>query len=149
MNAREKILLRIRGGLGKGDVGVRRVAAEVSMKNPQPQLAGHLDARFASRAPGLASSVDQGAGLVAVPSAVAAYLTTRGLAPPAVMTGDLAHLDWSEAGITISRRAEHGTLPCAVNFISGLSRTGAIEQTFVLGADGLCRVHPIPWGERS
>jgi L-lactate dehydrogenase complex protein LldG len=40
-------------------------------------------------------------------------------------------------------RAERGTLPRAVNFISGPSRTGDIEQTIVLGAHGPYRVHAI------
>ncbi len=38
-------------------------------------------------------------------------------------------------------RAEHGTLPRAVNFISGPSRTADIEQTVTLGAHGPYRVH--------
>ncbi|MFN3884854.1 MAG: lactate utilization protein C [Rhodocyclaceae bacterium] len=40
-------------------------------------------------------------------------------------------------------RAELGQLPRAVNFISGPSRTGDIEQTIVLGAHGPYRVHLI------
>ncbi len=38
-------------------------------------------------------------------------------------------------------RAECGELPRAVNFVSGPSRTGDIEQTIVLGAHGPYRVH--------
>lgn len=38
-------------------------------------------------------------------------------------------------------RAELAELPRAVNFISGPSRTGDIEQTIVLGAHGPYRVH--------
>lgn len=40
-------------------------------------------------------------------------------------------------------RAECGTLPRAVNFISGPSRTADIEQTVSLGAHGPYRVHII------
>jgi L-lactate dehydrogenase complex protein LldG len=40
-------------------------------------------------------------------------------------------------------RAEFGQLPRLVNFISGPSRTGDIDQTIVLGAHGPYRVHMI------
>jgi L-lactate dehydrogenase complex protein LldG len=44
-------------------------------------------------------------------------------------------------------RAEHGELPRAVNFVSGPSRTGDIEQTIVLGAHGPYRVHLLIFAE--
>jgi L-lactate dehydrogenase complex protein LldG len=40
-------------------------------------------------------------------------------------------------------RTERGELPRAVNFVSGPSRTGDIEQTIVLGAHGPYRVHAL------
>lgn len=40
-------------------------------------------------------------------------------------------------------RDELGRLPRAVNFVSGPSRTGDIEQTIVLGAHGPYRVHVV------
>lgn len=46
-------------------------------------------------------------------------------------------------------RAERGEVPRAINFVSGPSRTGDIEQTIVLGAHGPCRVHLILIGTSS
>ena len=48
-----------------------------------------------------------------------------------------------EEGFALLRheRGEGSKLPRAVNFVSGPSRTGDIEQTVVLGAHGPYRVH--------
>jgi len=43
-------------------------------------------------------------------------------------------------------RAELGAMPRAVNFVSGPSRTGDIEQTIVVGAHGPFRVHIVVVG---
>ena len=46
-------------------------------------------------------------------------------------------------------RAELGSMPRAVNFVSGPSRTADIEQTLVLGAHGPYRVHIVLVGESA
>ena len=43
-------------------------------------------------------------------------------------------------------RAERPGMPRAVNFVSGPSRTGDIEQTIVVGAHGPFRVHIVVVG---
>lgn len=46
-----------------------------------------------------------------------------------------------EEGFALLRAEQGENLPRAVNFVSGPSRTGDIEQTIVLGAHGPYRVH--------
>ncbi len=62
----------------------------------------------------------------------------------AVVTRDRIVSGMEEAFALI--RSEQGRLPRAVNFISGPSRTGDIEQTIVLGAHGPFRVHILVLG---
>ena len=57
----------------------------------------------------------------------------------AVLSADRIVAGMEEAFALIRR--ERGSVPRAINLISGPSRTGDIEQTIVLGAHGPYRVH--------
>jgi L-lactate dehydrogenase complex protein LldG len=210
MSAKDEILGRVRAGVGKDDFAARRAAAEAYLAGrtcgPQPSIGNELAARFQAKAESLASSVDCVPEAAAAPAAVARYLAAGGLGQQAVISPDLAALDWAASGLAVAARsavdadrvgisgcfcaiaetgtlmllsgpqtpatvsllpethialvpvsrivatmeeafallrAERGKLPRAINFISGPSRTGEIEQTIVLGAHGPCRVHLI------
>ena len=75
--------------------------------------------------------------------------TTSAATPTASMLLPDTHVCVVRAGQVVSGleeafarvRAVHGSLPRAINFVSGPSRTGDIEQTIVLGAHGPFRVH--------
>jgi L-lactate dehydrogenase complex protein LldG len=92
-------------------------------------------------------------GLTSVFCAIAETGTVVVLAGPEAPTGTLLLPDTHIAVVDGSRivasmedafvliRKERGSLPRAVNMVSGPSRTGDIEQTIVLGAHGPFRVH--------
>ncbi len=208
MTARDDILAQVRQGVGKGDFAQRRAAAlavlEAKARGPQPAMAGALVDRFREKAESLASTLASVATREAVPGAVADYLAANRLGSQAVVTPEIARLDWAGSGIAVEARgavdadavgitgcfcavaetgtlvllsgptspatvsllpethvalvdtarivatmedafallrAERGEVPRAINFVSGPSRTGDIEQTIVLGAHGPCRVH--------
>lgn len=222
--ARSEIRQRIDAGVQaagaaqRGDFARRRAAAEAYLAarplGPQPQFPTASEAlieRFVAKAESLASSVARIAQRASAPQAVAAWLQAQGLPLQAVISGELADLDWAGAGLAVAARAAEdadpvgitgafcavaetgtllltsspdtpasisllpethiallpvsrllatmeqaftrvraggdGILPRALNFISGPSRTGDIEQTIVLGAHGPCRVHIILLGD--
>jgi L-lactate dehydrogenase complex protein LldG len=78
----------------------------------------------------LCSAPDHPATVSLLPETHIAIVPTHRIVPTMEDAWDLA-------------RVELGQLPRAVNFISGPSRTGDIEQTIVLGAHGPYRVHLI------
>ncbi|RLJ63797.1 LutC/YkgG family protein [Sulfurisoma sediminicola] len=73
----------------------------------------------------------------ATPATVSLLPETHIAVVPATAIVDGMEEAWSAA------RSEFGQMPRAVNFISGPSRTGDIEQTIVLGAHGPYRVHVV------
>jgi len=124
-----------------------------------PQLA-RLDWRGAglSLEPRAASRENGGDDLVGVTGAFAALAETGTLmlvsgpgTPGSVSLVPETHIAVLKASRVVAHmeeawdmaRAELGRLPRAVNFISGPSRTGDIEQQIVLGAHGPYRVHVI------
>lgn len=106
MSSRDDILKRVRAGVGKGDLDARRQAAEALIAarqpGPKPLVRGSLVERFRARAESLASTVDQVASLSNAPAAVARYLGS-GIGR-AVVTPDLAGLDWGGAGLEVETR---------------------------------------------
>ncbi|MFN4325791.1 MAG: lactate utilization protein C [Azonexus sp.] len=208
MSARQEILDRVRRGVAQGDFAQRRAAALAVLaaraRGPQPAMPGALPDRFRAKAESLASTLAGVATWDAAPAAVADYLRANQIGAQAVVTPEIAGLDWAGSGVTVAARgavdadrvgitgcfcavaetgtllllsgidtpatvsllpethialvsttrivatmedafallrAERGEMPRALNFISGPSRTGDIEQTIVLGAHGPCRVH--------
>ncbi len=220
MSSRDDILGRVRARLNRTpeNAAAGRAALEATLaeraQGPRPALPTQKSAlveRLVEKSLAYSSSVDRIGRYAEAPAAVARYLAGLNLPPRAVVWPQLAHLDWTGAGLAVEARgardrdlvgitgcfcaiaetgtlmlasgpqspasvsllpethialvpvsrivagmeeafalarAELGALPRAVNFISGPSRTGDIEQTIVLGAHGPYRVHLILVGDK-
>lgn len=220
MSSRDDILGRVRARLNRTpeNAAAGRAALEATLaeraQGPRPALPTQKSAlveRLVEKSLAYSSSVDRIGRYAEAPAAVARYLAGLNLPPQAVVWPQLAHLDWTGAGLAVEARgardrdlvgitgcfcaiaetgtlmlasgpqspasvsllpethialvpvsrivagmeeafalarAELGALPRAVNFISGPSRTGDIEQTIVLGAHGPYRVHLILVGDK-
>ncbi|WP_126443935.1 LutC/YkgG family protein [Sulfuricystis multivorans] len=213
MSSRDDILGRVRARLNRTPenavTGRAAIEAALAMKaqGPRPAMPSQKSAlveRLVEKSLGFSSTVERIGTYNDAPAAVARYLAGLDLPLRAVVWPQLAHLDWSGAGLTVEARgavdrdpvgitgcfcaiaetgtlmlcggpespasvsllpethialvpasrivagmeegfalarAELGQLPRAINFVSGPSRTGDIEQTIVLGAHGPYRVH--------
>jgi L-lactate dehydrogenase complex protein LldG len=108
--ARERILAAIGASLGPAEAAT--AAREAAMRayidgraaGPRPKVEGPLCARFRERALRLASTVDTVDTLGAVTDAVARYLEQHALPKRAVVSPELATLDWHAAGIDVAAR---------------------------------------------
>jgi L-lactate dehydrogenase complex protein LldG len=120
-SARDKVLGRVRGALGRrdGDGGAAaRTQAYLAARpqGPRPKMAADLVSRFMQRAHDMESTVERIADPAAIPMRVASYLDALTL-PPALAaqkshTGvcwpELAGLDWAGAGLSIEARPTTG-----------------------------------------
>jgi L-lactate dehydrogenase complex protein LldG len=110
MTARDNILGRIRTALGRSAPLSEQQSAQMRAKlrehprGPLPGMQWELLPRFRERCESLSSTVDQVAGLVEVPAAVARYLRQNGLPLQAVCWPGLGGLEWTAAGLKMEVR---------------------------------------------
>jgi L-lactate dehydrogenase complex protein LldG len=114
MSARERILERIRGALGRDGPMPTAAVAAIGAKlrdhprGPVPDMTWELVPRFRTRCLALSSTVDDVATMADVPAAVARYLSANKLPLVGVCWPELGVLDWRGAGLSIEPRAARG-----------------------------------------
>lgn len=114
MTARDRILARLREGIGGTDAAAveraRAAAQHVQLRplSPRPQVIGDLVARFRTCALSLSTTIAEVARMAEVPEAVAAYLSEHQLPRRAVCWPSLAALDWQQHGVQVEARPAHG-----------------------------------------
>ncbi len=133
MNAREKILKRIRARQGKSAVpdASEREAVRSHMaarpQSPRPRMGWDPVVRFRERALGLASTMDEVETLTAVPAAVARYLRASSLPLSAVCWAEFENLDWRAAGVEIAvREARESDLVGITGAFCAIAETGTL-----------------------
>ena len=114
MSARDNILGKIRGALGRSRPMTDAEAAAISAKlrdhprGPQPAMNWEPVSRFRERCLSLSSTVDEVATLEQVPAAVGRYLAGSGLERTGVCWPEYAGLNWVQAGLSIEARPARG-----------------------------------------
>lgn len=116
-SARERILGRVKAGLGRqgqsaqGLAAARQdVAARIAARpeGPRPPLGEDLVARFVTMAEGQSSTIDRVVTFAEAPSAVARYLAERGLPANGVVWPALSGLPWSASALEVESRKVTG-----------------------------------------
>lgn len=109
MNARARILARVRGALGATAEADRAVSVRDYLQSrplsPRPRTEGDIIARFRARAIGLATTFSDVHHVREIPAAVAGYLRGHGLPLQAVCWPELQTLDWASTGLMVAARA--------------------------------------------
>jgi L-lactate dehydrogenase complex protein LldG len=133
VNARERILARIRAAQGKapapgaGERGQVQAHLAARHPGPRPRTADDLVAQFRACAAALASTLDEVGALDEAPRAIAAYLRRNALPAAAVCWPELALLAWETAGLTVeARAARDGDLVGITGAFCAIAETGTL-----------------------
>ncbi|MDP4740447.1 MAG: lactate utilization protein C, partial [Burkholderiaceae bacterium] len=108
--SREKILSRIRASQGHStgsrqrEVGAAQAYLAYHPVGPQPVVDGDLAARFEAQSRRLSASVARLDSIASVPTEVARYLRSEGLASRAICWGEFQGLDWKAQGLDVEAR---------------------------------------------
>ncbi|MCC6533785.1 MAG: lactate utilization protein C [Burkholderiales bacterium] len=132
-SARDRILASVRAALGRSGAppqaqqGALAAYIAAHSSGPCPGADWDLLARFQSRALLLSSTLDDAETMAGVPAAVARYLAAQGLLPQAVVSPELARLDWQGAGIHAeARRAQAHDLVGITGSYCAIAETGTL-----------------------
>jgi L-lactate dehydrogenase complex protein LldG len=134
MNARERILGRIRKAQGKGGRGPAQAELEALSsylrahpRGPLPPVEGDLVARFRARAESMQSTTEEVAAEADAPAALASYLRANSLPLAGCVWPDIAHLDWKSAGLALEARAATGDdLVGVTGAFAAIAETGTL-----------------------
>ena len=120
-SARAEIMARVRQNLAAVttvDAAMRKSAAEETLhsgvRGPQPDVAGDLAERFMQKVESMSSTTGRISSREDLPQAVAHYLGENGLGGDAVISPDLAALDWKGAGLTVEARGAVNADPVGI-----------------------------------
>ncbi len=140
MNARDKILGKIRNAQAAAREGVVSTSAEISNhlarhpRGPLPPPINNLVERFKERAIKFSSNVLETGDRMEVPMLLARYLNERELPVSGVCWPSLAGLPWSAAGLDMqSRPAKDGDLVGVTGAFYAIAETGTLM--LLSGAD--------------
>ena len=130
--SREKILSRIRASQGHStgsrqrEVGAAQAYLAYHPVGPQPVVDGDLAARFEVQSRRLSASVARLDSIASVPTEVARYLRSEGLASRAICWGEFQGLDWKAQGVLGAKRVQ--TFPSSLPVSIARRRVAALRR---------------------
>jgi L-lactate utilization protein LutC len=129
MNARDKILGRIRNGQAHATRHAEAIASHLENhpRGPRPSSIDNLVEHFKERAIKLSSDVLEAHAVTEVPALLARYLSERKLPMRGVCWPSLSDLPWSAAGLEMqSRPAKNQDLVGVTGAFCAIAETGTL-----------------------